>query len=418
MTLAEIGQLLREGRQRKGLTLHDVQRATKIRMKYLEAIESGNDEALPPEVYTKGFIRAYANLVNLDGLELARAYSRWKRAQGSRDAPNTEAGTPRDDHGTGEPAWTEGSTADGSVPAEQDTDLGGGRAAGPGGRSGGSELRVGPQASEPLAEEPWESPAASPQTPWAWERRDQSWGPKRPAGRAGEPTPPPDPPLITPLAPRVRRRRGGPTTGFGARRGHARRWGMVGGIVLALILVVAAGLYVMGAPDTPSEAPRRPPEGTGAEGPQPGPASPGGSPAGSAEPESPVQPAGVQVAVQREGDDLHYTITRTGGGGPAGGTGGEADQPLAALPVRLSATDRVWVRVRSPEGEVLYERLMVEGDRHELPLGEGLRLRVGYPRGLTLEVGSTVVEIPEEESPLNLWLEPVETPTAAATVGS
>ena len=92
MTLEEIGRRLREARERKGLTLHDVQVATKIRRKYLEALERGDDAQLPPEVYTRGFIRAYAKLVGLDGMELAQAYSRWKRAQSAAGAAADGAG--------------------------------------------------------------------------------------------------------------------------------------------------------------------------------------------------------------------------------------------------------------------------------------------------------------------------------------
>lgn len=106
MTLEEIGRRLREARERKGLTLHDVQVATKIRRKYLEALERGDDSELPPEVYTRGFIRAYASLVDLDGMELAQAYSRWKESLEGAWREGGE-GTPADpgpETGAGRPA--------------------------------------------------------------------------------------------------------------------------------------------------------------------------------------------------------------------------------------------------------------------------------------------------------------------------
>ncbi|EKP93607.1 hypothetical protein ThesuDRAFT_00200, partial [Thermaerobacter subterraneus DSM 13965] len=115
MTLEEIGRQLREARERKGLTLHDVQVATKIRRKYLEALERGDDAELPPEVYTRGFIRAYASLVDLDGMELARAYSRWKQARGTAGGQEGEAGGPA-------PAWMAGSPGEGAQAPDRPAD--------------------------------------------------------------------------------------------------------------------------------------------------------------------------------------------------------------------------------------------------------------------------------------------------------
>ena len=59
--------LLREAREARGMSLADVSEITKIRSKYLEAIERGEFAAIPGEVYLKGFIRNYADCVGLDG---------------------------------------------------------------------------------------------------------------------------------------------------------------------------------------------------------------------------------------------------------------------------------------------------------------------------------------------------------------
>lgn len=74
MDAREIGRLLRERREALGLTLRDVQAATKIRLRYLEAIEAGETDVLPAPVYARGFVRTYANYLGLDGFELAQAY--------------------------------------------------------------------------------------------------------------------------------------------------------------------------------------------------------------------------------------------------------------------------------------------------------------------------------------------------------
>jgi cytoskeletal protein RodZ len=63
----EIGNSLREARQRQGLDLARVEDATKIRGKYLQALEDERFEVLPAETYVKGFLRAYAEFLGLDG---------------------------------------------------------------------------------------------------------------------------------------------------------------------------------------------------------------------------------------------------------------------------------------------------------------------------------------------------------------
>lgn len=63
----EIGSSLREARVRKGLEIADVERATRIRGKYLRALESETFDALPSQAYTRGFLRSYAEFLDLDG---------------------------------------------------------------------------------------------------------------------------------------------------------------------------------------------------------------------------------------------------------------------------------------------------------------------------------------------------------------
>jgi hypothetical protein len=63
----EIGSSLREARVRRGLEIPDVERATRIRAKYLRALESESFDVLPSQAYTKGFLRTYADFLDLDG---------------------------------------------------------------------------------------------------------------------------------------------------------------------------------------------------------------------------------------------------------------------------------------------------------------------------------------------------------------
>ncbi len=72
--MRELGELLRNTREAEGLSVADVQEATKIRARYLEAMEEGRFEALPGEVYVKGFLRSFAEAVGLSGDEVVARY--------------------------------------------------------------------------------------------------------------------------------------------------------------------------------------------------------------------------------------------------------------------------------------------------------------------------------------------------------
>ena len=64
----EIGNSLREARVRQGLEFPEVEQATKIRGKYLRALEDEQFDAAPvAQTYVKGFLRTYADYLGLDG---------------------------------------------------------------------------------------------------------------------------------------------------------------------------------------------------------------------------------------------------------------------------------------------------------------------------------------------------------------
>jgi hypothetical protein len=63
----EIGNSLREARERQGLDYGEVELATKIRAKYIRALEDEEFEILPSATYIKGFMRSYAEFLGLDG---------------------------------------------------------------------------------------------------------------------------------------------------------------------------------------------------------------------------------------------------------------------------------------------------------------------------------------------------------------
>ena len=63
----EIGISLREARLRQGLDLAEIEQATKVRSRYLKALEEEQFEFLPGQTYVKGFLKAYADHLGLDG---------------------------------------------------------------------------------------------------------------------------------------------------------------------------------------------------------------------------------------------------------------------------------------------------------------------------------------------------------------
>ncbi|WP_336785971.1 helix-turn-helix domain-containing protein [Paenibacillus sp. MMO-177] len=72
--MSDLGALLRKAREERGLTLDDVQEITKIRKRYLEAIESGDHSVLPGTFYLRAFVKNYCDAVGLDADEVLRLY--------------------------------------------------------------------------------------------------------------------------------------------------------------------------------------------------------------------------------------------------------------------------------------------------------------------------------------------------------
>ena len=71
-----LGDILREAREARDIELARAERETKIRTRYLQALEDGSYDELPGAVYTRGFLRNYARYLGLDAEELLRLYRR------------------------------------------------------------------------------------------------------------------------------------------------------------------------------------------------------------------------------------------------------------------------------------------------------------------------------------------------------
>jgi cytoskeleton protein RodZ len=69
---AKIGRILEQKRKERGLSLEDVEQATKIRKRYLTGLEREDYAMLPDAVYVRGFLKTYANYLGLDGEDVSR----------------------------------------------------------------------------------------------------------------------------------------------------------------------------------------------------------------------------------------------------------------------------------------------------------------------------------------------------------
>src|SRR5919199_1760245 len=72
--MPDIGATLREARMRARIDISEVEAATKIRAKYLRAIENEEWELLPGPTFVKSFLRTYADYLGIDGRMLVDEY--------------------------------------------------------------------------------------------------------------------------------------------------------------------------------------------------------------------------------------------------------------------------------------------------------------------------------------------------------
>jgi cytoskeleton protein RodZ len=75
-----VGNKLREARARRKLSLEEVEAETKIRTRYLQAIENEEWDQLPEDTYARAFIRTYGRFLGLDGDRLAEEQRRGRGA--------------------------------------------------------------------------------------------------------------------------------------------------------------------------------------------------------------------------------------------------------------------------------------------------------------------------------------------------
>ena len=86
--MPEIGSTLREARMRARIDITEVEQATKIRAKYLRALENEEWSLLPGPTFIKSFLREYADYLALDARTLVEEYKlRYERPSEQELAP-------------------------------------------------------------------------------------------------------------------------------------------------------------------------------------------------------------------------------------------------------------------------------------------------------------------------------------------
>ncbi len=71
---ASFGDELRRERELRGVPLREIAEATKVSLRFLEALEKNEFESVPGGLFIRGFIRAYATHIGADPEKLVNAY--------------------------------------------------------------------------------------------------------------------------------------------------------------------------------------------------------------------------------------------------------------------------------------------------------------------------------------------------------
>jgi cytoskeleton protein RodZ len=104
--MADIGATLREARMRAHIDITEVETRTKIRAKYLRAMENEEWDLLPGEVYVKSFLRTYGEFLGLDTRQLIDDFKRrYERPTDHELRPITPLGRERPPRGPLIPPW-------------------------------------------------------------------------------------------------------------------------------------------------------------------------------------------------------------------------------------------------------------------------------------------------------------------------
>jgi len=92
--MASLGQELKQEREKRGISLEEISRVTRISLRFLQAIENDNFEALPGGFFNKAFLRAYLNYLGIDEKAILSRYPHlWRQVEvfsGRKEAAGEE----------------------------------------------------------------------------------------------------------------------------------------------------------------------------------------------------------------------------------------------------------------------------------------------------------------------------------------
>jgi cytoskeletal protein RodZ len=89
--MPSFGEELRRERELRGIGLREVAEATKVNIRYLEAMERDDFEHLPGGVFNRGFVRAYAQFIGVDPDSMVNAYLMEEQAQTGHPGSGAES---------------------------------------------------------------------------------------------------------------------------------------------------------------------------------------------------------------------------------------------------------------------------------------------------------------------------------------
>ena len=95
--MSSFGEDLKRERELRKITLREVSEATKINLRYLEALERNDFRHLPGGVFNKGFVRAIAQFIGVDADSMVDAYLHELQSQSADLPPDTDPGVLRGD---------------------------------------------------------------------------------------------------------------------------------------------------------------------------------------------------------------------------------------------------------------------------------------------------------------------------------
>src|SRR4030095_7604112 len=72
--MTSLGEELKRERELRDISLKEISEATKISIRFLEALEHNTFDILPGGIFNRGFIRSYARFIGVDGEEMVNAY--------------------------------------------------------------------------------------------------------------------------------------------------------------------------------------------------------------------------------------------------------------------------------------------------------------------------------------------------------